>query len=118
MDDAWELANFQNLDRDGSGDFDGDGATDLQEFLAGTNPTDPASFLRIRVTGQTSSSCTLGFSVVTGKTYAVVYRDAVAAGPWLSLTNLPAQPANGPVQVTDSNIASSSRFYRVVTPAP
>lgn len=39
MDDAWEMANFGTLDRDGSGDFDGDGISDLDEFLNGTDPT-------------------------------------------------------------------------------
>jgi len=38
MDDAWELQHFGNLDRDGTGDFDGDGISDLQEFLDNTNP--------------------------------------------------------------------------------
>lgn len=31
-------------------DSDGDGATNLQEFLAGTNPVDPRSVLKIRIT--------------------------------------------------------------------
>lgn len=39
MDDAWELEHFGNLDRDGTGDFDGDGISDLDEFLNGTDPT-------------------------------------------------------------------------------
>lgn len=39
MKDAWELAHFGNLTRDGSGDLDGDGLSDLQEFLRGTDPT-------------------------------------------------------------------------------
>ena len=38
MDDAWEMENFGTLDRDGTGDFDGDGVSDLQEYLDGTNP--------------------------------------------------------------------------------
>ncbi len=41
MDDDWELAHFGTLDRDGTGDFDGDGISDLDEFLLGTNPTVP-----------------------------------------------------------------------------
>ena len=34
MDDEWEMAYFSTLARNGTGDFDGDGQTDLQEFLA------------------------------------------------------------------------------------
>jgi hypothetical protein len=39
MDDDWELLYFATLDRDGTGDYDGDGVTDLQEFKDGTDPT-------------------------------------------------------------------------------
>lgn len=39
MDDLWEIDWFGNLDRDGAGDFDGDGATDLMEFEFGSDPT-------------------------------------------------------------------------------
>lgn len=39
MDDAWELEHFGNLDRDGSEDFDGDGISDLDEYLNGTDPS-------------------------------------------------------------------------------
>ncbi|MDO3384001.1 Ig-like domain-containing protein [Gilvimarinus algae] len=39
MDDDWEMEHFGTLDRDGTGDFDGDGRSDLQEFLDGTEPT-------------------------------------------------------------------------------
>ena len=42
IDDAWEIQHFGNLSRggatDSSSDFDGDGYTDLEEFLNGTNP--------------------------------------------------------------------------------
>jgi alpha-tubulin suppressor-like RCC1 family protein len=35
----WERLYFGNLERDGTGDYDGDGVSDLQEFLSGSNPT-------------------------------------------------------------------------------
>ncbi len=41
MDDLWEITNFGTLDRNGSGDADGDGATDLMEFEFGTDPNVP-----------------------------------------------------------------------------
>lgn len=33
MNDLWEIQNFGDLSRDGSGDFDNDGITDLDEYL-------------------------------------------------------------------------------------
>lgn len=43
--DAWELANFGNLSQTANGDPDGDWMTNLQEYQAGTNPTNPRSKL-------------------------------------------------------------------------
>lgn len=36
--DSWEIQHFGNLSRTGGDDADGDGLTDIQEFLKGTNP--------------------------------------------------------------------------------
>jgi len=41
MPDAWERAHFGELGRDGTGDYDGDGITDLDEYLLGSDPTAP-----------------------------------------------------------------------------
>lgn len=41
MNDAWELAHFGTLDRDGSGDFDGDGISDRAEHDEDTDPEVP-----------------------------------------------------------------------------
>ena len=41
--DDWEMARFGNLTTaDATSDFDGDGKSDLAEYLAGTSPTNPA----------------------------------------------------------------------------
>lgn len=40
MDDRWEMQYFGNLDQPADADFDGDGISNLQEFLRGTGPTD------------------------------------------------------------------------------
>jgi calcineurin-like phosphoesterase family protein/Calx-beta domain-containing protein/purple acid phosphatase-like protein/thrombospondin type 3 repeat protein len=42
--DAWEVTHFTNTtSQNGSGDPDSDGATNLEEYQAGTDPMDPAS---------------------------------------------------------------------------
>jgi len=38
MPDAWETEHFGNLSRNGTGDLDNDGVSDLNEYKAGTNP--------------------------------------------------------------------------------
>ncbi len=43
--DSWEMAHFGNLNQTATGDPDGDGVSNLQEFLDGTNPTNAASAL-------------------------------------------------------------------------
>ena len=39
VDDIWEARNFGNLSQKESGDFDGDGKTNLEEFNSGTDPS-------------------------------------------------------------------------------
>lgn len=39
MQDSWEMDHFAGLERDGSADFDGDGLSDLDEYLNGFDPT-------------------------------------------------------------------------------
>ncbi len=38
MEDTWERKYFGNLDRDGRGDFDGDGFSDVEEYRRGSDP--------------------------------------------------------------------------------
>jgi len=54
--DRWERAYFTDLSKNGTTDTDGDGWTDWQEYLAGTNPTNTNSFVRIKTVDIASSS--------------------------------------------------------------
>ena len=44
LSDGWEMYYFGDLSQDGSGDFDGDGMTNAEEYEYGSDPTDIISF--------------------------------------------------------------------------
>jgi len=115
MDDDWEMAFFGTLARDGKGDFDRDGATDLQEFLAGTDPTNTNSVLRaMTLTALGSGTTTVFWPAVSGKTYRVFYKDDVAVGTWTELAG-PVILDGSTARILDQTAAGHTRrFYRVV----
>jgi len=41
MPDWWETLHFGTIDRDGTGNYDGDGCSDIEEYQAGTDPKVP-----------------------------------------------------------------------------
>ncbi len=61
----------------------------------------------------------LTFTVEAGKSYSVMYRDALAAAhPWVKLADVPARATTGAVTIQDPNAsASATRFYQLVSPA-
>ena len=113
MDDAWETSFFGNTSRNGTGDFDNDGMTDLAEFLGGTNPTSAASSLRLQVLS--AGPAVLQFNAATSKSYTVEYKNSFAEPAWTFLQTVPAGAART-VQVTNLSISTTNRFYRVRTP--
>jgi hypothetical protein len=102
-------------------DPDGDGFANLQEFLAGTDPQDASSYLKIEIVtppGAANHAVELTFQAVAGKTYTVWFAGALTANPWNNLTNVPALPTTTFVTVQDSQATNSTqRYYRLQTPA-
>jgi hypothetical protein len=81
MADAWEIQQFGNMGTsDGTTDSDSDGFTDLQEFIAGTDPFDPDSHLRI--TGLTNG---LRWQSVQGKYYRILTSTNLVTHPGISM---------------------------------
>jgi hypothetical protein len=95
-----------------NGDDDGDGMTNAAEDLAGTNPFDPNSALRMMTLSQpTSNSVTLTWETVPGKKYQV--QSAPSAGG--TYTGVGPVMTAGPNQFTLNETVSGAQliFYRV-----
>jgi hypothetical protein len=116
MDDDWETTNFGNLNRDGTGDADGDGLTDLQEFILLSNPNNASSGRPAVGVGQTAGGFRLSFPTAAGRNYQVQVRDEVSSGDWTSTGSVIA--GDGSTKTHDDLTVLPRRFYRVQVTKP
>ena len=86
LDDRWEQTHFSGLGRDGTLDFDKDGLTDAEEFLAGTNPTQKNSVLEIgNSTRQSNGDLLVQWQSVAGKTYRLQRKARLGDPFWINI---------------------------------
>jgi hypothetical protein len=120
--DAFEQAH--GFDPNGAGDAaldaDGDGATNLAEYHAGTDPRDPLSVLQLDFL-KLPGAIKLRYRAVMDRSYAVLYRDTAAAGVWKTLGGVPAMGTESGkvrwVELEDpAAVAPGQRYYRLVVP--
>ncbi len=116
--DYWET-NYPgfstNNAADGQLDFDADGMINRDEFLAGTDPTDALSLLKLVLTG--TNSAVLEFVAQSNVTYTVQYRTNLTSALWSNVTNITASTLVRTVQVSvPKPLPEPARFYRIVTP--
>ena len=94
-----------------SDDADGDGVSNLQEYLAGTDPTNPTSVFRLWAAAPANSTMNLTWPAVPGKSYQIQYKTNLDDPVWLT--------APGNVWVMDGQgyylapAAQPHSFYRV-----
>jgi hypothetical protein len=112
----WE--DFYGFDRnnpaDAPLDADGDGMSNLQEYLAGTHPHNPLSRLAITNFRRVTGDWEITFSAVSGKVYRVEYTSNLkTTNAWpILLDNITATSAV--IQVVDPSATGvTNRFYRV-----
>jgi hypothetical protein len=116
MPDSWELQYGLNPDSsaDAGLDKDNDDLTNLEEYLAGTDPTNAASGLELAVTFGSGGTLTLQFNAAAGKSYTIEFRNDLTFGAWVSLTHV--DPSATPRIVHFDDTPLTTRFYRVRTP--
>lgn len=114
--DNWEVV--YNLDTnnaaDASLDLDLDTMSNLAEYIAGTDPSDPNSFLKINIP-EGGGPALLSFQAVSNRSYTVEFSDEAPGGPWSKLADSVARTNNRLETVIDPG-ATSKRYYRLITP--
>jgi hypothetical protein len=115
MADAWETEYFGQTGVNGNADGDGDGASNLAEFRAGTNPTNGASAFRMLGATITGDDVRVDWSTVGGHSYVVESSAAVESNfvnlsPVISVGGT-AEGATNYVNI--GGATNASRYYRV-----
>jgi Tol biopolymer transport system component len=95
-------------------DPNGTGMTTLQDYIAGTNPTDPTSVFQVLVAPPASpgGNVTLVWTAATGRSYSVQYKDSLDDPAWQTLNGTPTiSGSQGQFAVPSDQ---TSRYYRIV----
>jgi hypothetical protein len=119
MADVWEAQHGfdTNLASDAVLDVDGDGMSNRAEYVAGTEPTNALSRLRLEVSPPSHGLMRLQFFAVSNKTYSLQTSPTLSALAWPAATNLPAQGSNQWQTLIVPATNPGANFYRLSTPA-
>ena len=111
MPDQWELAHGLDPNTNDAGvDPDGDGMTNLEEYVAGTDPHDAQSVLKVAVVR--ANGWFLQFNAISNISYTLQARPSLATSLWQDWQNIAAAPTNRFIILPISILQPPSQFYR------
>jgi hypothetical protein len=120
--DWWELQYAGSIHGlSPTNDPDADGGSNLAEWIARTDPTNPASLFRTEAFACTGNLAAVTFTGWSNRLYSVYSCDALATNSDWNAAGTGAFPgANGPTTWTDTNLAAAvtARFYQVEVALP
>ena len=105
MEDSWEISYFGNTDSSATDDYDADGQTNLEEFIAGSDPTDASSLFEIT----SIIHPTLSWNAHADRIYEVWWTDDLTA-PFIKI----ADDINEGSYTDGRNLSTASHFYKIV----
>lgn len=97
-------------------DPDGDGMNNRAEFLAGTNPTNTTSVLKLIAQAPGASGDVATLASVSGIVYRIEVRDDVGSGLWTLLADQVIGTGGNFILNDPNAIARPNRFYRAGIP--
>lgn len=111
--DDWELDHGLNpfVGTDAHIDTDGDGMTNRDEYVAGTDPGDSSSFLKLSNL-PVNGGCEICFDAAAFRTYTIFYTETLIPAAWVKLADIPSRPAPFRASVADP-AGNPVRYYRV-----
>lgn len=115
--DFWETNYFGNpTNASAMADSDSDNMINRDEFIAGTNPLDPFSVLKLEpLSLGTGSGNVIQFTAASNRSYRVQFSPELDALAWTNLADVNARPSNWTAVITNSTTLAPLRLYRVVT---
>ena len=115
---AWLAQYGLPADADPDGNPDGDAFTTLQEYVADTNPTNAASFLRVTALDPGSPVAVSFEPASVARHYTLQSTTNLVGGVWENVSGQgPRSGAGGTDTMTDTGTAPA-RFYRVKVEVP